>query len=50
MMNILTIHNTYGEIDSAYQKQEEQNRKAKIKMKMSKHIVIGLELEKLKAK
>ena len=49
-MNILTMHNTYSEIDEAYQKQKEANKKAKINTKMSKHLVIGLELEKLKAK
>jgi hypothetical protein len=48
--DILVMHNTYQEIEEAYRKQEETNKKAKINMKMSKHLVIGLELEKLKAK
>jgi len=48
IMDILTIHNTYHELEDAYREMDEQNRKNKVNMKMSKHIIIGLELEKLK--
>lgn len=48
LMDIVTIHNTYSELDEKQREMDETNRKNKVNLKMGKHIVIGLELEKLK--
>lgn len=47
VMDILTIHNTYAEIDKAVNETEERNRKAKITQKMDmRYLTIAVELEK----
>ena len=51
VMEILSIHNTYGEIDNAVQDADERNRKSKIKNPVNtRYLTIAVELEKLKAK
>lgn len=51
VMDILTIHNTYGEIDKAVSEADERNRKAKIKNAMNtRYLTIAVELEKARNK
>lgn len=50
-MDILTIHNAYGEIDNAVSETDERNRKAKIKNAMNtRYLTIAVELEKARNK
>lgn len=49
VMDILSIHNTYAEIDSAVHETDERNRQAKIKNAMNtRYLTIAVELEKAK--
>lgn len=51
VMEILTIHNAYGEIDNAVNEADERNRKAKINNAMNtRYLTIAVELEKARQK
>jgi hypothetical protein len=51
VMDILTIHNTYAEIEKAENEANERNRQAKIKTQMNtRYLQIAVELEKLRNK
>lgn len=48
IMDVLSIHNTYADIDRAQSELEEKNKGTKINRKVFRRMAIALELEKLK--